>query len=195
MWDVYFAGRVASSPFSRLQGANKLRGPEGWNLTAVGTKTYDGGRRGWHRRWTNFDTSSQVKILSRMARKQRSCIYLSGELDTSGSPDLNSLDYELWDIMEPNACQKLHPNLVSLKWSIIEDVVKIPLSLLYMFNITDNNYETLAIYWPCRWEQCSINDTDYSILILHPYTEHNNIEPVQWASEMSHKFIAKWLKC
>ncbi len=42
---------------------------------------------------------------------------------------------------------------------------------LYTFNIIDNNYETPAIYLPCRcgcsiyWEQCSINETDYSILI------------------------------
>ncbi len=43
-------------------------------------------------------------------------------------------------------------------------------SPLYTFNIIDNNYETLEIYWPCRcgcsvyWEQCSINETDHSIL-------------------------------
>ncbi len=29
-------------------------------------------------------------------------------------------------------------------------------------------------------EKCSINETDYSILSLHQYIEHNNIERVQW---------------
>ncbi len=54
-------------------------------------------------------------------------------------------------------------------------------------NIIVNNYETFAIYWPCScgcsiyWEQCSINETDHSILSLRQYIEHNNIERVQWA--------------
>ncbi len=46
---------------------------------------------------------------------------------TFGGPDLNPLNYELWDILEQNACRKRHPNSESLTRSIIEEAVKIPL--------------------------------------------------------------------
>ncbi len=73
---------------------------------------------------TKFSASSQIETLSRMARKQRSCIYLTNDW-TPGSPDLNPLDYELWDILGQNTCQKRHPNLKSLKRSFIEEAAKV----------------------------------------------------------------------
>ncbi len=59
------------------------------------------------------------------------------------------------------------------------------LILLYMFNIIDNYYVTLAIYWPCRcgcsidWGQRSINETDQSILSLAHYTLFANNDETQ----------------
>ncbi len=50
---------------------------------------------------------------------------------TSGSPDLNLFDYELWDILGQNVCQNRHLNLQSLKQSIIEEVAKISAEMIY----------------------------------------------------------------
>jgi len=44
-----------------------------------------------------------------------------------GSPDLNPLDYKLWDILEDMACQKRHNNLDSLKRSLVKAATQIPL--------------------------------------------------------------------
>lgn len=49
---------------------------------------------------------------------------ISTEDWTSGSSDLNSMYYELW---ERNVCQIRHPNVELLKQSIATEVVKIPL--------------------------------------------------------------------
>ncbi len=87
--------------------------------------------RGNTESFNKIQPSSQVKTLSKVARKQRSCIYSSGGL-TSGSEDTNPLDYELWDVLEQNVCWKLHPNLESLKWSIIEEMAKISLGYVYV---------------------------------------------------------------
>ncbi len=57
--------------------------------------------------------------------------FICVEVWTSGSPDLNPLDYELWDILESNACWKYHPNLEWFKWSIIAEAVKIPLGRMH----------------------------------------------------------------
>ncbi len=59
--------------------------------------------------------------------------FIQAEEWTSGIPDLNPLDYELWDILEQSACQKLHPNLGSLKRSIIKKATKIPLKIVQKF--------------------------------------------------------------
>ncbi len=39
---------------------------------------------------------------------------------TSSHPELNPLNFELWNILEQNARRKLYPNLELLKRSIIE---------------------------------------------------------------------------
>ncbi len=49
---------------------------------------------------------------------------------TSGSPDLNPLDYELWEVLEEKACAKRHPNLEALKRSIVQAAAAIPLDTL-----------------------------------------------------------------
>ncbi len=43
------------------------------------------------------------------------CTFIRVEDWTSDNPDLNPLDYKLWNILEQDACQKRHPNLESLK--------------------------------------------------------------------------------
>jgi len=45
----------------------------------------------------------------------------------SGSPDLNTRDYKLWDILEYMACQKRHNNLDCLKRSLVKAATEIPL--------------------------------------------------------------------
>ncbi len=66
-----------------------------------------------------------------MVQKQHFCIY-SREDWTSGSPDLNPLDYELWNILlEQDAHRKCHPNLESFRQIIIEEVPKIPLEIIH----------------------------------------------------------------
>ncbi len=49
---------------------------------------------------------------------------------TSGSPDINPFDYELWGILEQKVCLKCHPNLELFRRSIIEEAVKIPLETI-----------------------------------------------------------------
>ncbi len=49
---------------------------------------------------------------------------------TFGSPDLSPLDYELWNILELNACRKHHPNLELLKRNIIGEAAIIPLEMI-----------------------------------------------------------------
>ncbi len=44
-----------------------------------------------------------------------------------GSPNLNPVDYNLWDYLEQNACSKCHPNLEPLKRSIEREAAEIPL--------------------------------------------------------------------
>ncbi len=57
--------------------------------------------------------------------------FIRVEHGISGNPDLNPHNYELWDILEQNACWKHHPNLESLKQSINEEAAKIPLKMIH----------------------------------------------------------------
>ena len=41
--------------------------------------------------------------------------FISAEDWPSGNPDLNSLDYKLWAVLEDMVCQKRHINLDTLK--------------------------------------------------------------------------------
>lgn len=48
----------------------------------------------------------------------------------SGSPDLNPLDYGLWNILEEKACKKRHRNLDALKRSILKAADEIPIETI-----------------------------------------------------------------
>ncbi len=76
------------------------------------------------------------KILCQLTSKNvvkngsQTTAFIQAENWTTGGPGLNPLDYELQDILEQNACQKLYPNLESLKQSIIEEPAKISLEMI-----------------------------------------------------------------
>ena len=56
--------------------------------------------------------------------------FISAEDWPSGSPDLNSLDYKLWAVLEDMTCRKRHNNLDSLKGSLLKAVAEIPLEMV-----------------------------------------------------------------
>lgn len=62
----------------------------------------------------------------------------------SASPDLNPLDYGLWNILEERACKKRHANLESLKRSIVKAAAEIPLETI----------RTCIEQWPERLRRC-----------------------------------------
>lgn len=53
--------------------------------------------------------------------------FISTEEWPSSSPDLNPLDYALWTELELRACRKSHPNLQSLKRSLVRESKRIPI--------------------------------------------------------------------
>ncbi len=65
----------------------------------------------------------------------------------SSSPDLNPLDYKIWQHLEEKACSKPHPNLESLKTSLIKAAADIDMDLVRA-EIDD---------WPRRLEACIQN--------------------------------------
>ncbi|RVE44259.1 hypothetical protein evm_011102 [Chilo suppressalis] len=48
----------------------------------------------------------------------------------SSSPDLSPLDYKIWQHLEEKACSKPHPNLESLKTSLIKAAADIDMDLV-----------------------------------------------------------------
>ena len=66
----------------------------------------------------------------------------------SSSPDLNPLDYSLWTELELRACRKTHPNLESLKRSLVREAKRIPLEKIRAA-IDD---------WPIRLRACIKNN-------------------------------------
>ncbi|CAK1587638.1 unnamed protein product [Parnassius mnemosyne] len=65
----------------------------------------------------------------------------------SSSPDLNPLDYKIWQHLEEKACSKPHPNLESLKTSLIKAAADIDMDLVRAA-IDD---------WPRRLKACIKN--------------------------------------
>jgi hypothetical protein len=53
--------------------------------------------------------------------------FISAEDWTSGSPDLNPLDYKPWVVLEDMACRKRQNNLDSMKRSLVKVAAEIPL--------------------------------------------------------------------
>lgn len=65
----------------------------------------------------------------------------------SSSPDLNPLDYKIWQVLEEKVCSKPHRNLSTLKSSLIKAVAEI-----------DMNMVRAAIDdWPRRLKACAEN--------------------------------------
>ncbi|CAK1582815.1 unnamed protein product [Parnassius mnemosyne] len=63
------------------------------------------------------------------------------------SPDLNPLDYKIWQHLEEKACSKPHPNLESLKTSLIKAAADIDMDLVRA--VIDD--------WPRRFKACIQN--------------------------------------
>lgn len=62
----------------------------------------------------------------------------------SSSPDLNPLDYKLWSVLEGMACKKRHPNIDSLKRSLVKAVADFPIETVR------NSIDA----WPQRLRAC-----------------------------------------
>ena len=56
--------------------------------------------------------------------------FISALDKTSGSPDLNTLDYKLWVVLEDMACRKCHNNLDNLKRSLMKVAAEISVETL-----------------------------------------------------------------
>ncbi|CAH1968545.1 unnamed protein product [Acanthoscelides obtectus] len=70
--------------------------------------------------------------------------FIAAEDWPSGSPDLNPLDYKLWDLLEQLACSKAHRNIKSLKADLIRSAAAIPLEAV----------RAVIDEWPARLKQC-----------------------------------------
>ncbi|KAL1463846.1 hypothetical protein WDU94_015547 [Cyamophila willieti] len=70
--------------------------------------------------------------------------FIAAEDWTSGSPDLNPLDYKLWNLLEEKACSKAHRNIESLKADLVQAAASIPLETVRAA-IDD---------WPVRLKKC-----------------------------------------
>jgi len=62
----------------------------------------------------------------------------------SGSPDLNLLDYKLWNYLEEKACCIPHSNLESLKVDLVKAAASIPLDVV----------RAAIDEWPGRLKKC-----------------------------------------
>lgn len=70
--------------------------------------------------------------------------FISSEEWPSGSPDLNPLDYNIWNYIEEKACSKPHRSLESLKKAITKAVREIDMN--FVRNSIDD--------WPRRLRSC-----------------------------------------
>lgn len=56
--------------------------------------------------------------------------FISHEEWPSSSPDLNPLDYAIWQVIEEKACAKFHKNLDSLKHAIVKTVAELDINVV-----------------------------------------------------------------
>jgi len=70
--------------------------------------------------------------------------FISAKDWPSGSPDINPLDYKLWDVLEDMACRKHHNNLDSLKRSLVKAAAEILLEKV----------RAVIAVWPERLKAC-----------------------------------------
>jgi hypothetical protein len=64
-------------------------------------------------------------------QQRNATAFISTEDWSSGSPDLNPMDYKLWAVLEEMICQKRHKNLKSLKRSLVKAAAEIPLETVH----------------------------------------------------------------
>lgn len=70
--------------------------------------------------------------------------FIASEDWPPASPDLNPLDYCLWNILEEKACSKAHRNIESLKVDLVKAAASIPLDVV----------RAAIDEWPGRLEKC-----------------------------------------
>lgn len=70
--------------------------------------------------------------------------FIAAEDWPSGSPDLNPLDYGLWNILEEKACSKPHRNVESLKLDLVRAAASIPIDTV----------RAVIDEWPDRLKKC-----------------------------------------
>lgn len=70
--------------------------------------------------------------------------FIASEDWPPASPDLNPLDYCLWNILEEKACSKPHRNIESLKANLVKVAASIPLDVI----------RAAIDEWPGRLEKC-----------------------------------------
>ncbi|CAH1394500.1 unnamed protein product [Nezara viridula] len=78
---------------------------------------------------TNNGAHQQSQFNSAMAAKEHSRVISASDWP-SGSTDLNPLDYRVWSELERMACHRAHPNLESLKQSLVRAVERFPQEVL-----------------------------------------------------------------
>lgn len=70
--------------------------------------------------------------------------FIAAEDWPSGSPDLNPLDYRLWNILEEKACCKPHRNIEALKADLVKAAASLPLDVV----------RAAIDEWPDRLKKC-----------------------------------------
>ncbi|RVE46946.1 hypothetical protein evm_008425 [Chilo suppressalis] len=80
---------------------------------------------------------------------------------SSSSPDMSPLDYKIWQHLEEKACSKPHPNLESLKTSLIKASADIDMDLIRAA-IDD---------WPRRLKACIQN---HGVFVLFSISQHSH---------------------
>lgn len=70
--------------------------------------------------------------------------FIAAENWPSGSPDLNPLDYRLWNVLEEKACSTPHRNINGLKADLVKVAASIPLEVV----------RAAIDEWPDRLKRC-----------------------------------------
>ncbi|CAG4965528.1 unnamed protein product [Parnassius apollo] len=84
-------------------------------------------------RGTGYSNKIRRQLIKRRAHSwltAREIDFIRHEDWPSSSPDLHPLDYKIWQHLEEKACSKPHPNLESLKTSLIKAAADIDMDLV-----------------------------------------------------------------
>ncbi|RVE45804.1 hypothetical protein evm_009554 [Chilo suppressalis] len=104
--------------------------------------------RSWY--GTGYSNKIRRQLIERRAQDWLAALeidFIRHEDWPSSSPDLSPLDYKIWQHLEEKACSKPHPNLESLKTSLIKAAADIVMDLVRAA-IDD---------WPRRLKACIQN--------------------------------------